>query len=78
MELCYLGPEFQRGTLDSLRQPIECGEAVAAMNPCRCGDLADAAQACERAPKWSVDFRAFLFLIRSLRLRERPNQLWTT
>jgi magnesium chelatase family protein len=68
-------PEFQRGVLDSLRQPIETGEAVvaranahvrfparfqliAAMNPCRCGYLADPAQACGRAPKCAVDYQA--------------------
>ena len=68
-------PEFQRGVLDSLRQPIETGEAVvaranahvryparfqlvAAMNPCRCGYLSDAAQACSRAPKCAADYQA--------------------
>jgi len=68
-------PEFQRGALDSLRQPIETGEAVvaranahvrfparfqlvAAMNPCRCGYLSDAAQACGRAPKCAVDYQS--------------------
>ena len=30
MEACYLIPEFQRAVLDSLRQPIESGEAVVA------------------------------------------------
>jgi magnesium chelatase family protein len=30
LERCYLIPEFQRGVLDSLRQPIETGEAVVA------------------------------------------------
>jgi magnesium chelatase family protein len=30
LERCYLIPEFQRGVLDSLRQPIESGEAVVA------------------------------------------------
>jgi magnesium chelatase family protein len=61
--------------LDSLRQPIETGEAVvaranahvryparfqlvAAMNPCRCGYLSDAAQACGRAPKCAVDYQS--------------------
>jgi magnesium chelatase family protein len=70
-------PEFQRGVLDSLRQPIESGEAVvaranahvryparfqlvAAMNPCRCGYLADAAQACGRAPKCGADYQGRL------------------
>ncbi|MCF8473810.1 MAG: YifB family Mg chelatase-like AAA ATPase [Emcibacter sp.] len=68
-------PEFQRPALDSLRQPIETGEAVvaranrhvtyparfqlvAAMNPCRCGYLDDAAQACSRAPKCAVDYQS--------------------
>ena len=30
MERCYLIPEFQRAVLDSLRQPMESGEAVVA------------------------------------------------
>ncbi|HWD26762.1 MAG TPA: YifB family Mg chelatase-like AAA ATPase [Rhizomicrobium sp.] len=68
-------PEFQRGVLDSLRQPIETGEAVvaranahvrfparfqliAAMNPCRCGYLADPAQACGRAPRCAEDYQS--------------------
>ena len=68
-------PEFQRGVLDSLRQPIETGEAVvaranahvrypsrfqlvAAMNPCRCGHLADISQACGRAPKCAQDYQS--------------------
>jgi magnesium chelatase family protein len=70
-------PEFQRGVLDSLRQPMESGEAivaranahvryparfqlVAAMNPCRCGYLSDAGQACGRAPKCGADYQARL------------------
>ncbi|HWA91563.1 MAG TPA: YifB family Mg chelatase-like AAA ATPase [Rhizomicrobium sp.] len=70
-------PEFQRAVLDSLRQPVEAGEAVvarvnqhvrfparfqlvAAMNPCRCGYLSDAAQACGRAPKCALDYQARL------------------
>src|SRR5712691_4310437 len=59
-------PEFQRATLEALRQPLESARAsvaranahvtyparvqlVAAMNPCRCGHLDDAALACGRA-----------------------------
>ncbi len=70
-------PEFQRAVLDSLRQPIESGEAVvaranahvryparfqlvAAMNPCRCGYLADPAMGCGRAPKCASDYQARL------------------
>ncbi len=33
-------------------------QLVAAMNPCRCGHLDDAAQACGRAPKCAVDYQA--------------------
>lgn len=72
---CYLIPEFQRATLESLRQPIESGRAtvaranhhltyparfqlVAAINPCRCGHLADPALACGRAPKCAQDYQA--------------------
>ena len=68
-------PEFQRGVLDSLRQPLETGEIsvaranshvtfpanvqlVAAMNPCRCGHLGDAALACSRAPRCAADYQA--------------------
>lgn len=68
-------PEFQRGVLDSLRQPLETGEVsvaranshvtfpanvqlVAAMNPCRCGHLGDAALACSRAPRCATDYQA--------------------
>lgn len=67
-------PEFQRGVLDSLRQPLETGtvsvaranahvsfparvQLVAAMNPCRCGHLSDAARACSRAPRCAVDYQ---------------------
>jgi magnesium chelatase family protein len=68
-------PEFQRGVLDSLRQPLETGvvmvaraaahvtyparvQLIAAMNPCRCGHLGDAAQACSRAPRCAADYQA--------------------
>jgi len=70
-------PEFARPVLESLRQPLESGEAVvaranahvryparvqliAAMNPCRCGHLADPAQACSRAPGCGLDYQARL------------------
>ncbi|MDX3884580.1 MAG: YifB family Mg chelatase-like AAA ATPase [Sphingomonas sp.] len=70
-------PEFQRGVLDSLRQPLETGtvsvaranahvtfparvQLVAAMNPCRCGHLGDAALACARAPRCAADYQAKL------------------
>ncbi len=68
-------PEFQRGVLDALRQPLERGEVevaraalhvtyparvqlVAAMNPCRCGHLADASLACARAPRCAADYQS--------------------
>ena len=67
-------PEFQRPTLESLRQPLESGRAVvarvnahvtypariqlvAAMNPCKCGHLDDAALACKRAPGCARDYQ---------------------
>lgn len=70
-------PEFNRQALDSLRQPLETGQAVvaranahvtyparvqlvAAMNPCRCGHLDDAAMACARAPKCAGEYQARL------------------
>ncbi len=68
-------PEFQRATLEALRQPLESGRAtvarvhahvtyparvqlVAAMNPCRCGHLDDAAFACGRAPKCALEYQS--------------------
>lgn len=61
-------PEFNRNSLEALRQPLETGrvsiaransqctfparvQLVAAMNPCRCGYMADPLRACSRAPK---------------------------
>jgi magnesium chelatase family protein len=68
-------PEFQRATLEALRQPMESGrvsiaranahvtypsriQLIAAMNPCPCGHLDDAALACGRAPKCAQDYQA--------------------
>ncbi len=68
-------PEFQRRTLEALRQPMESGyvlvaraalhvtypariQLVAAMNPCRCGHLDDAALACGRAPRCAQEYQA--------------------
>ncbi|WP_342628836.1 YifB family Mg chelatase-like AAA ATPase [Nguyenibacter vanlangensis] len=68
-------PEFSRGALEALRQPIETGtitvarasahvtyparfQLVAAMNPCRCGYLGDAAQECRKAPRCGEDYLA--------------------
>ncbi|MCL1786114.1 MAG: YifB family Mg chelatase-like AAA ATPase [Alphaproteobacteria bacterium] len=61
-------PEFQRQTLEILRQPMEQGkimvsrakrtavyparfQLIAAMNPCPCGNLGNAALSCSRAPR---------------------------
>jgi magnesium chelatase family protein len=68
-------PEFQRASLEALRQPLESGRAsvarvhahvtyparvqlVAAMNPCRCGHLDDAALACGKAPRCAQDYQS--------------------
>lgn len=68
-------PEYPRGVLESLRQPLETGsvsvarveahvtyparfQLVAAMNPCRCGYLEDAARACSKAPRCAADYQS--------------------
>jgi magnesium chelatase family protein len=68
-------PEFQRGALEALRQPLETGrvsvaranahvtyparvQLIAAMNPCRCGHLDDAAQACSKAPRCAEEYQS--------------------
>ncbi len=68
-------PEFNRATLESLRQPLETGETliarvnhhatyparfqlIAAMNPCRCGNLGDSDLECTRAPRCAMDYQA--------------------
>ena len=68
-------PEFQRGVLEALRQPLETGKTtiaranahvtyparvqmIAAMNPCRCGHMADPERACSRAPQCGADYQA--------------------
>jgi magnesium chelatase family protein len=70
-------PEFSRGALEALRQPLETGrisiaranthvtyparvQLVAAMNPCRCGYLAEPGRACARAPRCAEDYQAKL------------------
>lgn len=68
-------PEYPRGVLESLRQPLETGsisvarveahvtyparfQMIAAMNPCKCGYLDDAARACSKAPRCAGDYQS--------------------
>jgi len=68
-------PEFQRQTLEAMRQPLETRRAlvsranyhvtfpakfqlIAAMNPCRCGHVADPGLACGKAPKCVADYQS--------------------
>jgi magnesium chelatase family protein len=68
-------PEFNRASLEALRQPLETGrvsiaranahvtyparfQLIAAMNPCRCGQLLEPARACGRAPRCGADYQA--------------------
>lgn len=70
-------PEFDRPTLEALRQPLENGnisiarvnthavypakfQLIAAMNPCRCGNLGIPELACPRAPKCAQEYQAKL------------------
>ncbi|HEY1096527.1 MAG TPA: YifB family Mg chelatase-like AAA ATPase [Alphaproteobacteria bacterium] len=70
-------PEFARGTLEALRQPLESGSAliaranahvtyparfqlIAAMNPCRCGNVTDAGQYCSRGPRCAAEYQSKL------------------
>lgn len=68
-------PEFNRPTLEALRQPLENGyisisrvsahsnypakfQLIAAMNPCRCGNLGNSNLECSRAPKCAEEYQA--------------------
>lgn len=70
-------PEFDRASLEALRQPLENGsisiaratshavypakfQLVAAMNPCRCGNLGTPELACPRAPKCALEYQSKL------------------
>ena len=70
-------PEFNRSTLEALRQPLENGEItvsraeyhhtyparfqlIAAMNPCRCGNLGIPGHECSKAPKCAAEYQAKL------------------
>ena len=68
-------PEFARGALEALRQPLETGrvavaranahvsyparvQLIAAMNPCRCGQVDDGGLGCRRGPRCAADYQA--------------------
>ena len=68
-------PEFNRATLEALRQPLENGEIsisrvnahttyparfqlIAAMNPCRCGNLGQPNFECARAPLCALEYQS--------------------
>ena len=68
-------PEFARGALEALRQPLETGriavaranahvsyparvQLIAAMNPCRCGQVDDSGLGCRRGPRCAADYQA--------------------
>jgi magnesium chelatase family protein len=68
-------PEFQRNTLEILRQPMETGgitisrakrnatypaefQLIAAMNPCPCGHLGNAALSCSKAPRCAEAYQS--------------------
>ncbi len=70
-------PEFDRATLEALRQPLENGyisiarvnthavypakfQLIAAMNPCRCGNLGIPELMCPRAPKCAIEYQSKL------------------
>jgi magnesium chelatase family protein len=57
-----LGQPLETGKVDVARANAHVAfparvQLVAAMNPCRCGHLGDAALACSRAPKCAVDYQ---------------------
>lgn len=68
-------PEFNRATIEALRQPLENGnisisrvsahsnypakfQLIAAMNPCRCGNLGNSNLECSRAPKCAEEYQS--------------------